>query len=356
MTNTFENVSTGFKFDGSNFPVWERIMRINVGSRGKIHHLEGDEDPPKADDPKFKIWQEADFTVFSWLIQNMDQKLVIQFAQHQTAKEMWKSLNTTFGIRADPVQVYDLEIKANKLVQGNESLESYWSDLQNLWVNTDARKPCPYDCCDKAINTYRKEQEIKRLYQFLAGLDDKYDNLGREMLKDEPTAETAFGIIKQEEARAGIWRPTAKPTNTDIGAGFGARQGAPSPQFGGQNRATQPPPPHRGPLPPPQSRNNSSNRRGIDKSKLYCTHCGMTKHTKETCFKLVGFPEWWEDGHKLNRSSTGKGKMAVGREEGNGFVAPTDSQGATHAGNDGGGSVEVSTGGRRVVGCEWRRR
>ena len=59
----------------------------------------------------------------------------------------------------------------------------------------------------------------------------------------------------------------------------------------------------------------------------------------------MGFPEWWEDGHKLNRNSTGKGRMAVGREEGVGSVAPTGSQGATLSGNNGGESMEISTGG-----------
>ncbi|KAL6318435.1 hypothetical protein AAG906_041201 [Vitis piasezkii] len=26
-----------------------------------------------------------------------------------------------------------------------------------------------------------------------------------------------------------------------------------------------------------------------------CTHCGNTKHTKETCFKLHGYPDWWHE-------------------------------------------------------------
>lgn len=26
-----------------------------------------------------------------------------------------------------------------------------------------------------------------------------------------------------------------------------------------------------------------------------CTHCGNMKHTCETCFKLHGYPEWWND-------------------------------------------------------------
>nr|GEX14744.1 putative ribonuclease H-like domain-containing protein [Tanacetum cinerariifolium] len=39
-----------------------------------------------------------------------------------------------------------------------------------------------------------------------------------------------------------------------------------------------------------QKFNSSSSR--IDKTKLKCENCGMTKHTKEQCFEIVGYPDW----------------------------------------------------------------
>nr|GFC98943.1 hypothetical protein [Tanacetum cinerariifolium] len=35
-----------------------------------------------------------------------------------------------------------------------------------------------------------------------------------------------------------------------------------------------------------------------DKSHLKCEECGMNRHTKEQCFKIIGYPDWWTDGHK----------------------------------------------------------
>lgn len=241
MSKQVESISLGFKLDGRNFTVWSRLMRIIIGSREKLYHIEGDQDRPKTTDPDFNKWQASDFAVFTWLIQNMEPKLVLQFAQHQTAKALWRSLATTFGVRADLVLVYDLETRTNQLKQGNESLEQYWGDLQQLWVEIDARKPCPYTCCEKGINTYRKETETKRLYQFLSGLDDKYDALRRELLKQipEPSAEDAFGIVKQEETRTGIWKPSPPTPDSEIGAGFGGRTSGPPPPRRGYNR---PPP------------------------------------------------------------------------------------------------------------------
>ena len=27
----------------------------------------------------------------------------------------------------------------------------------------------------------------------------------------------------------------------------------------------------------------------------WCSHCGNQKHTRDNCFKLHGYPEWWAD-------------------------------------------------------------
>lgn len=66
---------------------------------------------------------------------------------------------------------------------------------------------------------------MKKLYQFLSGLDDRYDALQRDLLKEtpEPTAEAAFSVIKQEENRTSIWKPTTQESGLpSIGSGFGA--------------------------------------------------------------------------------------------------------------------------------------
>nr|GEX00746.1 putative ribonuclease H-like domain-containing protein [Tanacetum cinerariifolium] len=59
-----------------------------------------------------------------------------------------------------------------------------------------------------------------------------------------------------------------------------------------------------------QKFNSSSSR--IDKTKLKCENCGMTKHTKEQCFEIVGYPDWWV-GNKKGKS--GKATAAVGSQE-----------------------------------------
>ena len=54
-----------------------------------------------------------------------------------------------------------------------------------------------------------------------------------------------------------------------------------------------------------QERMNS--RKNTDKSTSKCTHCHKKGHTKDRCFELVGYPDWWEhnrDPRKKNSKST----------------------------------------------------
>nr|GEU73396.1 hypothetical protein [Tanacetum cinerariifolium] len=43
-----------------------------------------------------------------------------------------------------------------------------------------------------------------------------------------------------------------------------------------------------------------------DKSHLKCEECGMNRHTKDQCFKTIGYPDWWTDGHKTTSNKGAK--------------------------------------------------
>ena len=42
-------------------------------------------------------------------------------------------------------------------------------------------------------------------------------------------------------------------------------------------------------------RSEKSSFRRDDRSNLKCSHCGGTCHTEDGCFKLIEYPEWWEE-------------------------------------------------------------
>lgn len=59
-------------------------------------------------------------------------------------------------------------------------------------------------------------------------------------------------------------------------------------------------------------RSDSPSRSGDkeDKPNLKCSHCGKKKHMKETCFLLVGYPDWWNS----RSPTTGEAREAIGKE------------------------------------------
>ncbi|KAK9058242.1 hypothetical protein SSX86_023082 [Deinandra increscens subsp. villosa] len=76
----------------------------------------------------------------------------------------------------------------------------------------------------------------------------------------------------------------------------------------------------------------------LDKTKLKCSHCGMSKHTKKQCFRIVGYPEWWTDNHKR----PGKTAAAVGGFEASGSGSSNRESGAIGFGGMADGSDDIS--------------
>ena len=59
---------------------------------------------------------------------------------------------------------------------------------------------------------------------------------------------------------------------------------------------------------------------GADKSSYKCTHCDQTGHTKNRCFELVGYPEWWDhsrDPWKRNSKKTSTAAIVETKIENN---------------------------------------
>ncbi|KAJ0613749.1 hypothetical protein HanRHA438_Chr02g0050231 [Helianthus annuus] len=164
--------------------------------------------------------------------------------------------------------------------------------MQGIWGEIERRDPNPMTCSTD-IATYNKVRSEHKLFQFLNALDRKYDSLKREILRWDPlpSAEAAYAAVRKETAHQSIFG------NVQQEVASGLNSTGDSDGLGLVSRGRQ----------SDQKSNPSSSR--VDKSRLRCDHCGMAKHTKEQCFKLVGYPEWWVDGHKK-----GKAAAAVGNQ------------------------------------------
>ncbi|XP_042051354.1 uncharacterized protein LOC121796605 [Salvia splendens] len=317
-----KSITIAFKLNGKNYPLWSRLIKVKIGGRGAYSYIKND--PPEPGSKGFDEWEENDLVVFSWIVDNIENDIISDFAHHQTSKALWESLAVTFENMADKYLIYDLEEKVIAIKQGNLDLETYYRKLHGLWVDIDRSQKQPVTCCDKGVSQYRVHSNEKRLIKFLTGLNQEYDSVRREILKEDPypSVAAAYGWVKTEAARRRIMPPTSStPTGEadgsadssfggEIGHGFAAiGQNSIGQSQRPPNRGT---PPNRGAPPRPPATNRSGGQRP-DTSKLWCSHCGKQKHTWENCFKRLGYPEWWEERQKA-RAAQAKLAVAVNGE------------------------------------------
>ena len=165
--------------------------------------------------------------------------------------------------------------------------------------------------CLKDITEFNRYIQRQRLYQFLTGKHDSLDKERREILNREPlpTLETAYAMIKREISRRSIMNDASSlGTNpSEFGSGLATR-----------NKTLQ------------------KSREEDDRRKLRCTYCGGSRHTKEGCFKLVGYPEWWDDLQKRKAAA----KAPASRTGGKANLITDQSTSCQRSGGIGGRSKE----------------
>ncbi|XP_073265014.1 uncharacterized protein [Populus alba] len=250
---------------------------MNISAKDKLGYINGDFPQPSEADPTFRKWRTENSVLKGWLINSMDQSLVANFICFPTAKQVWDAIATTDFDGTDTSQVYELRRRVTRMRQRGGSIEKYYNDLQEIWREIDFRCPNPMECATD-IQKYNSLIQEERVYIFLDGLDDRLDNIRSDILqlKPIPTIEQAYAHVKREDTRqvvmiAGAETATSGAVMTIKGSRFGQ---PPTLVMGKHNLSFK----LKGPF---------------DGGK--CTHCGNTKHTRETCFKLHGYPEWWHE-------------------------------------------------------------
>ena len=194
----------------------------------------------------------------------MDPSLIGNFIWFPTTKQVWDSIATTFFDGTDTSQVNDLRRRVTRMKQAGGSIEKYYNDLQGLWREIDFRCPNLMKCA-RDIQKYNSSLQEDRVYVFLDGLDDRLDKIRSDVLQLQPfpTVEQAYAHVLREDIRQAVMTSSSDIAPGVVMASKGLKPSKPKskPQYNGTK----------------------------------CTHCGNIKHTRETWFKLHGYPEWWND-------------------------------------------------------------
>ncbi|XP_076895647.1 uncharacterized protein LOC143548334 [Bidens hawaiensis] len=272
-----DSLKISLKLNSQNYALWAQMIRVAIGgkSKGLLNHLSGEPAPPNPTDDQYEQWEQDDLVVFSWLIQNIEPALASNLTEFPTAKALWDALVVTYSSWKGKLQTFDLHVKANDFKQNGSPLEDFWITLQGIWGEINWRDPNPITCAVD-IATYNKIRSEQKLFQFLNALDRQFDPVKREILRWDPlpSAEGAYAAVRKEMAHQGILG-TISGSSSQLGMAAGLVADG-STKTDGLGLATKGHPRR-------QDLTGKSSSQ-IDKSRLKCTHCGMTKHTKDQCF------------------------------------------------------------------------
>ena len=178
--------------------------------------------------------------------------------------------------------VYERRKKVHETKQGDMTVAQYFAELSSLWQELDFYQDFQADCPSDAAK-FQKLIEKERVYDFLAGLQTEFDPIRVQVLGGDPfpSLRETYAYVQQEESRRSVMlhqishERSALVTNSAV---KGAK--------GNLIRA-----------------NDQSQ---LDKDQLKCDHCGRTRHTRDTCWKLHGRPTRGRGGRGGSVRGTGR--------------------------------------------------
>ncbi|KAK9726569.1 hypothetical protein RND81_05G223900 [Saponaria officinalis] len=243
---------------------WKREMEICIASKRKMPLLTGRVTRSTTDPVKAAAWDACNNLIISWLLGSMDPLIRKSVMYYTNCKTIWDDLEARFT-KSNGAQKFRLNKATYETSQNKRAVAEYYTELKMLWDELEALNEYPVitsfpqelQAYEKAV---AKQNEERRLFQFLNGLDQEYSILRSNMLMMNPlpTVEAACAYIQQEEDMNKIGGQAAMEIE---GSAFHTK--------GEHNYA--------------------------------CSICKMDNHSEENCWKKVGYPP----GHPKNIFNSG---------------------------------------------------
>ncbi|KAH9675580.1 retrovirus-related pol polyprotein from transposon RE1 [Citrus sinensis] len=266
--------NAGIILTKTNYDVWSHIMEMHLAEREKLSYIRSSTKPFEESSKEYEKWYSENQKVKRWLLISMSPEIMKRYLRIPTAYEIWDALSKAFYDESDELQVFTLNQKAFSTKQNGQPISKFYGELVEIFRELDHRdKVVMKDPEDVVI--YRRSVERLRVHIFLAGLDEEFDQVRGEILRKDiiPDLEEYYSLIRREDIRQS---KLSKKVDLETSAMIARQQ--------------------------PQ-------RKFVDKSSLHCTHCRKKGHTKEQCFEIIGYPDWW-DTRKKNTKHGSKTAVA----------------------------------------------
>ncbi|XP_060973920.1 uncharacterized protein LOC133039119 [Cannabis sativa] len=270
------NLIASFLLTGQeNFQSWKRAASINIAAKNKTPFIEGTIPRPPPNDHSRSAWDICNNMVMSWILQSVSREIAASIMFKTTASEMWSNLHDRFNQSNGP-RILQLKTAVGNVKQGDNSVTTYFTQLQALWDELNEYQPnipctcgCTCGAMQKVQDYYTRDQTI----QFLIGLNESYWGIRAQILLYEPlpSLSKVFSMVVQQERQRCLG-------NTGVVAATSAK---PNPNQPSRNKKPRP----------------------------TCSNCLKPGHLVDKCYFLHGFPPGYGD--KKKNTTTARANQAT---------------------------------------------
>ncbi|KAL2235601.1 UNVERIFIED_CONTAM: Retrovirus-related Pol polyprotein from transposon RE2 [Sesamum indicum] len=251
---------------GNNYFAWSKAIKRALTAKMKLDFIDGAAVRPPLNSDEFKRWN-----------------------------QLWLELEARFGECNSPM-VYQLQREIGQVTQGNITITEYYTKIKRLWDELMCLAPtpkCVCEGCTYGVNRAMVEMiASNQLIQFLIGLSAVYDQACSQILLLDPLpfVTKAYSMLLRMEKQLQMGVSSMDSNN---GAAYQVKT------LGNRKKVM------------------------IDKRQLVCEHCHKSGHSRDTCFKLHGTPDWYKEMVELRKKSGGRGRgfSALISSESKGAVA-----------------------------------
>ena len=244
------------KLQGSDdYRTWRRSMEIQLASKRKLGFVTGTVTRSLTYVTDGEQWDTCNNLVISWLHNNISDSIKQSILFVDFASVVWKLLEQRFQL-TNGSRKYKLSKDLFSVKQNGSSLVEYFTSMSSIWEEIDAMTALPVitnltDEVARFLSALETQKQESRLFHFLNGLDEVYNNHRSQilMLNPLPTVEVACSVIQQEESQ----RDALKLAESSIAAMYSKASPV------------------------------------VAKT---CTVCGKQGHTNDDCWSVVGYPKW----------------------------------------------------------------
>ncbi|CAJ2632240.1 unnamed protein product [Trifolium pratense] len=274
------NIITQVQLKGdNNYDEWARAVKTALRAKKKFGFVDGSLTQPSDDSEDLEDWWTVNSMLVSWILNTIEPTVRSTISYMEVAKHLWDDIKERFSVGNGP-RIQQLKSELADCKQRGMTILNYYGKLKMIWEelrNYEQYPSCKCSGCRCNIGAeLDKKREEEKLHQFLMGLDDStYGAVRTNILSTEPlpTLNKAYALVIQAERVRTITR-TKEEKGEQVA--FAVRVG--------------------------KGRVESK-----DKDEE-CSNCSKTGHAADSCFELIGYPEWWGDRGRTSGRGAGRGR------------------------------------------------